>query len=335
MDEVFPWSHLSMGVDDAFLMSEYRKALEGEMTPDCRVGGCNRCGACTKAMQSLVEHTRATPSSQGEHSDDLTEPISHLTKPEVGHAHSKVRVQCTYSKTGHAVFYSHLDLIRLIGLAVRRAGIPIAYTQGFHPAPRISFGPALPVGTEGLAEYMEMDLDGEIDPCSLIGRLNGELPDGVIISEARTVPLHAPSIMGLINEAEYRILLPTDIAGKVGTIQRHRECIEAAMALPAIHIWREVKGRGKDIDIRPLIRGIGISERDDGIELFLKVRVSTEQNVRPREVLAALYGPMAEEWIGLVRISRTGIFSSIANEKGERPGIDPAPSPHAPSPPEA
>jgi len=335
MDEVFPWSHLSMGVDHAFLMREYRKALEGEMTPDCRVGGCNRCGACTPAMQSLVEHTRTTPSPQGDHSDLLTEPISHLTKPEVGHTRSKVRVQCTYSKTGNAVFYSHLDLIRLIGLAVRRAKIPIAYTQGFHPVPRISFGPALPVGMEGHAEYMEMELAGEIDPCSLIGRLNGVLPDGVTISEARPVPLHAPSIMGLINEAEYRILLPTGIAGKVGTVHRHRECIEAAMALPTIHIRREGKGRGKEIDIRPLIREIGISERDDGLELFLRVRVSTEQNVRPREVLSALYGPMIEEWIGMVRISRTGLFSSNADGKGSRPDIGPASSMRVPPPPEA
>jgi len=107
------------------------------------------------------------------------------------------------------------------------------------------------------------------------------------------------------------------------------------LALPTIHIRREGKGRGKEIDIRPLIREIGISERDDGLELFLRVRVSTEQNVRPREVLSALYGPMIEEWIGMVRISRTGLFSSNADGKGSRPDIGPASSMRVPPPPEA
>lgn len=310
LDEVFPWSHLTMGVDDEFLQGEYHKALEGEMTPDCRIGGCNRCGACTPAMQSVVAHSRGIPSAQGGHSDLLTESISYQTKPGITHAPSKVRMRCTYSKTGNAVFYSHLDLIRMIGLAVRRARIPIAYTQGFHPTPRISFGPALPVGMEGHAEYMEMDLVGEIAPGNLIKRLNDELPDGVAITGASPVPLHAPSLMGLINEAEYRILLPVLIAGKIGSVQRHRECIEAAMAQSVIHILREVKGREKEIDIRPLIREIGIQERDEGLELLLRVTVSTEQNVRPVEVLSALYGPVPEEWGGLVRISRTCLFFS-------------------------
>jgi radical SAM-linked protein len=317
LDEVFPWSHLFMGVDEGFLKHEYGKALEEEETPDCRVAGCHNCGACGPDLRSGVDQIWVRSLKNGDDRENivpLSKPISPFMKPDLKLGQTKLRVRFKFSKKGQAVFFSHLDFIRIIGLAVRRAKIQVAYSQGFHPTPRISFGPALPVGMEGLAEYMDMDLTQEKTTEELVKILNCQLPHGISILEAKKIPCKARSLMSLISEAQYHVFLPNRIIEDFGSFPHHLDLIKKTMKKTTIRYLRERKNGQKEIDIRPFIKEINCIKKENSFEVFLRLKVTTNQNVRPREVLEAVYGKMAKEWNGLIRISREGLFSSYENE---------------------
>jgi radical SAM family uncharacterized protein/radical SAM-linked protein len=320
LNETLPWSHLFMGIDEEFLKLEYKKALAEKETPDCRAVGCHNCGACTHDLRSGVERIWAegplNVRDRREKAVSKAKPISAFLKPDLKIGQTKLRVRFKFSKTGQAVFLSHLDLIRIISLAVRRAKLPIAYSQGFHPTPRISFGPALPLGMEGLAEYMDMDLTQEVATHELIEVLNHQLPNGINLLEANHIPCKARSLMSVINEAEYHIFFPEEIMEKIGSIDCHLELIRKMMKRPSIKYLRERKNGQKEIDIRPFIKDINCIEKENFVEVSLRLKVTPNQNIRPHEVLEAIYGKMSKEWNGLMRISRKGLFAFYENEDG-------------------
>ena len=88
-----------------------------------------------------------------------------------------------YAKTGDMRFFSHLDLIRLFQRAVRRAGIPVALSRGFHTRPEISFGPALKLGKESMNEYARFKLTTPVEPEEFRKMLQEQLPEGIQITE--------------------------------------------------------------------------------------------------------------------------------------------------------
>ncbi|HYA31524.1 MAG TPA: TIGR03936 family radical SAM-associated protein, partial [Thermodesulfovibrionales bacterium] len=120
----------------------------------------------------------------------------------------KIRVRVRFSKTGDLRYLSHRELMTAFIRAVRRADIPVAYSQGFHPSPRMSFGPPLNVGVRGLREYFDM----EVRPGHrIIGRvrdLGGYLPDGLGVHDARLISPDEPSLQSFISRYEYEIICP-------------------------------------------------------------------------------------------------------------------------------
>ncbi|MCL5038602.1 MAG: TIGR03936 family radical SAM-associated protein, partial [Firmicutes bacterium] len=124
------------------------------------------------------------------------------------------RLRTRFHKTGDAIFLSHLDLSRLMERALRRAELPIAYSQGFNPHPRMVFGAALAVGTESEAEYADFFLRRDISPGEFQKRLNEALPEGVAVSEVRWVDLAAPALTAEVRVADYRVLLLGEISGE-------------------------------------------------------------------------------------------------------------------------
>lgn len=317
LDEILPWSHLSMGIDEEFLKLEYEKALEEKDTPDCRAAGCNKCGACTNNLISGVARIWAGSSNDKSVSEKpvfRTKPVSPFLKPDLKIGQTRLRVRFKFSKTGRAVFLSHLDLIRIINLAARRARLPVAYSRGFHPSPRISFGPALALGMEGHAEYMDMGLTQEVAIQELIEALNRQLPEGINLLEAQRITDKARSLMSIINEAEYHVFFPEEVMEKIGSIDDHLDLIKKTMKRPSIYYMCERKNGPKEMDIRPFIKDISCFVNGNFMHISLRLKMTPNQNIRPREVLEAIYGKMAEEWNGLIRISRVGLFASRDNE---------------------
>jgi radical SAM-linked protein len=177
LDTPLPWDNVSTGVSKEYLKKEYLKAFAGEFTSDCRKT-CHACGLkkCPtekktedRSQETGVSRGGVTPPSQEQKDkrqrDTGQEPF--------------VRVRLQYAKTGKARFLSHLELVRAMTRAMRRAGLPLRYSAGFHPAPRLSFGPALGVGIAGLREYLDLELLLPFEPENGLADLGLALPEGI------------------------------------------------------------------------------------------------------------------------------------------------------------
>ncbi|MCP3873446.1 MAG: DUF2344 domain-containing protein, partial [Desulfobacteraceae bacterium] len=154
-DEILPWQHLESGVDSSFLLEELDKAFLSSYTADCRYHGCHKCGLCDFKIIRPVVHEK-----NKKNMDDTPSPAKEsMATPlhsDGEDLHFKYRV--SYSRCGKICYLGHLEILQVIFRTLRRAKITTNFSKGFNPSPKISFGPALPVGVESLAEYFIMDL---------------------------------------------------------------------------------------------------------------------------------------------------------------------------------
>ncbi len=188
IEALLPWEIIDTGVEKAFLVEQYRTAISEQFTPPCD-RACSQCGLNCGAGLDL-------PLIEG------PKEIKIVSPPMGQH---KIKVRACFSKTGILRDLSHLELSHLILRALRRAGVRVAYSQGFNPAPLVSFGPPLSVGVQGLNEYFDMEVFGQIDIKLTMQSLNNTLPEGVRISEMALIPLNSPSLTGFIRRYDYLI----------------------------------------------------------------------------------------------------------------------------------
>jgi len=169
--EPFPWDHIDSGVTKAFLWEEWERALAGERTSDCRSGDCNACGVCDLQVLAPRVNTRCSLDSS-----KAQPPL----QPEAG-AGQRNRYRLTFSKTGSAKFFGHLEMVNLFTRALRRAGISVEYSAGFHPKAKLRFADALPLGIESRCEELFVTVAEEFSDSELADRLNAQLPGGLSV----------------------------------------------------------------------------------------------------------------------------------------------------------
>jgi radical SAM family uncharacterized protein/radical SAM-linked protein len=168
--EVLPWSHLDCAVNKDYLWQEYERALCEDFTSDCRTQGCNDCGVCDHKTVRMELHLQEV--------SEQDESIVGEEKKDETYSYRLV-----FSKSGRGRFLSHLEMATALQRAMRRAELPLTYSQGYHPSPKVSFGDALPLGLESQAEEMKLILHQPLLPSEIGRRLNSELPSGLEILE--------------------------------------------------------------------------------------------------------------------------------------------------------
>jgi radical SAM family uncharacterized protein/radical SAM-linked protein len=171
-EEALPWAHLDCGVSRDYIWQEFERALAGQITDDCRLTGCTQCGLCEPGGAGLRLHQ-----------DAGSLPVSYPGGP--AEANGTYRYRLVFAKTDQARFLGHLEMVTALVRAMRRACLPLAYSQGHRPAPRLSLGDALPLGIESRDETIEIILRRSLEPQELARRLNTELPAGLAILEVR------------------------------------------------------------------------------------------------------------------------------------------------------
>jgi radical SAM-linked protein len=207
-----------------------------------------------------------------------------------------MRVRITFSKDGALRYTGHLDLHRIWERTCRRAGIPLSYSQGFHPQPRISLAAALPLGFIGKAELIDLWLDQDEDLKIILKDLQTSAPPGLVMNSIQLIDDHAPSLQSQVESATYDVsfLDPMD----PDILFSRSEQIFAASSIPR-------NRRGKDYDLRPLIHKMEmIKTVEEGFPgLKLQLAASPASTGRPEEVISALgFDP------GIARITRTGLI---------------------------
>ncbi len=288
-DEVFPWDHLTPGVTGEFLRKEYENAIALAGTPDCKVDRCTNCGVCDHKV------IRNRP----------VEDDGFLSTLEEGRAKDgeSYRVALGFSKTGRMRFLSHLEMISAMVRAIRRAGLPIKYSQGFHPMPKISFASTLPVGMESLDETMYIELDdtgGALDPGDIAERLNATLPEGLKFSGGSVIPLklsHPSAMM-----TEYMLFLKGNPAGLDIDINGIDGIIRDFKDRDTIVVGIKKKDKVQDIDIKPFVAALSHAG-DMAVGLTLR---SGDGGVAPRpsDVVACLFN-LSRDASSLIPITKT------------------------------
>ena len=205
-----------------------------------------------------------------------------------------MRIRITFSKQGALRYTGHLDLHKLWERAARRAELPLAYSQGFHPQPKISLAAAVPLGFSSTCEVLDMRLERDFALDGLTEQLNETLPPGIRVTSIEQVDERAPALQTQVVEAEYQVELPEQ--ADPSDLKRR---IESALASESILRER----RGKKYDLRPLIESL--EAMDDKIVMLLAAREGATG--RPEEVLDVL-GIAFEE----TRIERTRLIFSPA-----------------------
>lgn len=195
--------------------------------------------------------------------------------------HPVQRLRLCYSQAGDARFVGHLDTARFWERVFRRAGLPLAYSQGYNPQPRLQFAAALPVGTEGEQELLDVWLTETVAPDAWLEPIRRQLPPGFRLLSIREAPLKAPAMQAQLRQARYRVHFAAQLPA--AELRRRVEALMAQSSLLRPHHKR----RDKSYDLRPLLLDLRVEEAEGPI-LHMLVRSGGQGNARVDEVLDAL-----------------------------------------------
>jgi radical SAM-linked protein len=193
-----------------------------------------------------------------------------------------MRIRLRFRKLGKIRFTSHRDVARIWERALRRASLPVAYSEGFSPRPKLSFGLALSTGHESVAEYLDVELRDEVDISALSAQLTEQLPVGIDVTAAAPLAPGAPSLQEDVNSCSWRIEVPDLDPADAGDL------VEAVLAADEIVVTRTRKGREVTDDLRPAVLTLTVTgPTARGTELDTELAVHP-RSVRPAELLLAL-----------------------------------------------
>ncbi|AMK11468.1 TIGR03960 family B12-binding radical SAM protein [Pseudodesulfovibrio indicus] len=280
-DGPLPWDHLSSGLTKRFLLKERERALTGKITEDCRYGACRNCGVCqfdgkvsTLAGQAGDKDLRPRLVFPQRDQEAEQPPYSVETPDLTGKA---VHYRIWFEKTGPAAFLSQLELQAVFERAFRRAGLPMTFSAGFHPMPRLSFGKALPVGVESRCEWINVFLREYFRPAEVVERLGRSMPKGLAPYKAEPLSMGRKQSQSVEETFELRF---------AGDHERRAEQWREFMASSEHLIEKTTKkGKPKQVDIRPMVKAM--AETGEGIALTLDWR---EQYMSPLALCTEVMG---------------------------------------------
>jgi radical SAM family uncharacterized protein/radical SAM-linked protein len=252
------------------------RALAEPTLPVCGPSACHGCAPFAKeCVKGIVMETTGRPLAAEEAS----------APPPPPEPAASVRYRARYGKEGRLRFVSHLDLIRTLPKVFRRAGIRVAYTAGFHPKPKLSYGPALAVGLESQAEYLDFESPDPLEPREFLDRMNAAAPQGLLFLEMRALGEGEKPGAESVRRARYETRLaapPTPAA--VETLSRAR-------AGDAFTIVRTRKGEREEVPLSPRLKDL---VWDGAGNLSMVLAMDDGATLRPGEVLEGLLGREAD-----------------------------------------
>ena len=251
-DEILPWDHIDCGLPKSFFLEERKKAFTGTATLDCRDGVCHGCGVCDfdSLRMRLIDPRMQETQTQETQTPDQRETAEQLT-----------RVRLRMSKLGRARMVGHLEYLKMFQRAASRARLPLRYSQGFHPMPKISYLEALPMGVSSEAELIDLELLYPVAIAEIMNGLNAQLPEGFEITEGEVVPWKTPSPSASVASSRYLVTLseqvPADLPARITRDLKAGQII----------VTRSKKGREEQLDIRPDLIDLSLIDNQLSIEL--------------------------------------------------------------------
>ena len=243
LDKPLPWDHLDTGIDKKWLQDDLERALAAGIVPDCSFDGCSHCGVCgTDFGHNVVVPPMPIPEFTG-HFAPNTDKVQ--------------RLRVWFGKLGKMSLIGHLDLAKLFDRAIRRASIPVTYTGGFHPAPRIIIANALPLGSTSTGEIVDIELTSAMEEAEFRSKLAAQLPADIPIYRVESVDLKQPAASALITQAEYLITValtretPAQWESWIGAVLSSQEVIQDKTTKSGKNTQINLRERLYELEILP------------------------------------------------------------------------------------
>jgi radical SAM-linked protein len=206
------------------------------------------------------------------------------------------RLRIVFSKNAELKYISHLDLLRVWERALRRARVPLAYSQGFNPRPKLFFAAALPVGCTGRAEMLDLLLEHRVELREFASSLRKQMPDGLQLRSVSEVDLTLPPLPSEVIAAEYEVRMQGGEA--TDAVQARLDALLAAASIPRC---RQRPDGARAYDLRPLVQTLELVGRQgDAAIIHMRLQADAHGTGRPDEVMAAL--GMTEQVLGMERV---------------------------------
>ena len=265
-DHALPWDHINIGVDRSFLIEEKARALVGTLTNDCRTGSCSGCGVC--------DFDSIKPVSFHDHKG-IGSTKTPALQPEPPEAAVKYLVR--FKKMKSSRFLGHLEMVKVFIRSFRRERIPLKYSNGFHPMPKVSFGDTLPMGMQSEDEQMLVTLTEAVDSGELILQLRRQLPNGLEITDC--APYTRKKALERVEKQHYHVEL------KDGFFKQ--KDLDWFFGQQSVTIERKSKkGKRVVVDLKTAVAEVRLL---DNRHVFMSLGTDKNLIVRPGHVIKAVF----------------------------------------------
>ncbi|MBD3314722.1 MAG: DUF2344 domain-containing protein, partial [Chitinivibrionales bacterium] len=293
LDQPLPWSAIATGVSDAFLRAERLRAYEEVVTADCRRGPCSQCGACVDVSPRFIKAERV-----GLESSDS--PQWGRRKSSSDETAKLYYYRMAYAKGEDARFLSHRDTMNLFIRALVAAGVPLAYSQGYHPHPKIAFGPPLVTGVMGTCELFNFATVRPVDiTCDMPAPW---LPKGIEVVGVRPLRGKPAALESRMVAARYRLTM-------WGAVNRSgmERAVATMLERESVVVSSTKKGRLVERDIRPMVFELRVVDEAGGSAIEAVLEAKPGRTCRPDDLIRALF---PQRHPADFRMVRTGCLST-------------------------
>ncbi len=275
--EPLPWDHIDNRIDKGFLIREWENALGSKFTADCRLEDCNQCGVCDFDKIEVKTY------------QDFKKELTRNSVPGLDPDAPFKKLSIYYTKLGQAKYFGHLEMVNIFLRALKRAQIPIKYSQGFHPKPKVSFDDPLPIGIESHQEHFTLAVADFVKPDAVVDALNAHLPEGLRINDCRLAPLK--SQIPAAKSDVYQVAIPgyEFDPDKLASFDNRSEVVITRT---------NRKGKLKKMDLKDMVIDMKLP---DSKHLKMTLKSEPGKTIRPSQVLGEVFG-LTEQEISAARV---------------------------------
>ena len=321
LDERLPWDHIDVLIPKKWFQEDWQRAVELKHAQDCRHSKCHRCGVidrerplCASMLRTSIDGRKVEKDFVVKHAEQKAEEVASTppdrlrnpaAPPTLKENEVVQRLIFRVAVTGVARFLSHMETTNAWIRTLRRARVPMAYSQGFHPHPKIAFESARPVAEESLGSYMDISVYKKVDPTLVLERLKQVVAPGFKVMSVEEVDLKSTALMAAVTGMDYIMYVPENS----DSIQ---EKLEALLDADEVLVERKKKqrknkgGRGsrggrrssgpvmRQIDMRPNIGSLSLSvpealrKEDGSTAIAVELHRVGDRGMRPSELLKLL-----------------------------------------------
>lgn len=282
-EEILPWDMIDCGVTKAFLLSERHKAAQAATTPSCREK-CSGCGVNKLVDKQYCRWCPGHPDSS-DSAGDIAGDYKPKEKPEApvkGSIKPARTLRIRFAKTGPALYISHLDLSKVMSRCIVASGLPVYYTEGFNPIPKLVFATPLSLGCGGDEEVLDIRLLKDVSNVEAMEKLRSAMAEGIVVKEVYTARDKISDIQYAHNRITYGGFEPADYMV---------DAINDLFRKPVVMLKKSKSGE-KEVDICTFIRSIEAKIEDvDGKQTLVIDAItsaSQESYLNPEYIAAAI-----------------------------------------------